>query len=794
MNDKTEAAPSTGPEEAVDWPAPSGRPARRAWRAEELRGADLRGQDLRGVDGLLPEHLAGAVLTGATLPDDIGKFEALGQVAAISSEARKVFIGLLAACVYSWLVIGTTKDVALILNTSSSPLPIINAPIPITGFYVVGATLLAAIYCYFHFYLQPMWRALATLPAVFRDGVTQDDKTDPWVLTNLVRTEFAQLRATAPPLTRLENRLSIVMAWWLVPVTLVALWARYLPAHDLSGLTWLAFLIGATTFFGRYTFGLARAKLRGEEPPAGSAPPGDPPQTLLSRVLRELSRVRSGQIVIWFLLPFLIIVALSISASVQSPRDSQGSVAVFSLNEQVLREFDPTPAKLLNFVRVRTYADLREAEVAQMPPDWAGKDWGEVKRVELRARNLAFADVTSAFLANADLRGATMTGAQLGFAQLQGADLRAAQLQGAVLWQAQLQGALLAEARLQGARLQGANLQGANLGSAELWSAALSRANLQGADLRGAQLQGADLSHAQLQGANLDQAQLQGAQLGSANLQGASLQGANLQGADLRDAQLHGANLYQAELQGADLRQAQLQGADLRGTRIWRTRGSDALWDVADLRASTVLADDRLRNRRPDQRGHEGHRRRGWAEGKDRHADRDVAGREFAGARSSGAMAIRAERDVRGRRSAARAVRVGASPSGPRSGLTTRTSRPSSVISLVAATWPKRRPGASPGAHSNLRGHRRARLTACGPGCSPRASSAPTARRPKGCPATCAAGSKSLQHEVTRRPLHHRPPRPIPASEPPCPRPSRPAWWCRGRSSSRSQSPGRTCA
>ena len=165
----------------------------------------------------------------ATLPDDLARFDALGQVAAISSEARKVFLGLLVGCVYSWLVIGTTKDVALILNTSSSPLPIINAPIPITGFYVIGATLLAAVYCYFHFYLQPLWRALATLPAVFRDGVAQDDKTDPWLLTNLVRTEFAQLRMTAAPLTRLENQLSIVMAWWLVPVTLIALWARYLP-------------------------------------------------------------------------------------------------------------------------------------------------------------------------------------------------------------------------------------------------------------------------------------------------------------------------------------------------------------------------------------------------------------------------------------------------------------------------------------------------------------------------------------------------------------------------------------
>ena len=108
-------------------------------RAEELRGRDLRGQDLTKVEGLLPEHLAGADLTRAKLPDEIDKFPALEQVKAISAEARKIFIGLLAACVYSWLVIGTTTDVALILNTASSPLPIINTAIPIAGFYMVGA-------------------------------------------------------------------------------------------------------------------------------------------------------------------------------------------------------------------------------------------------------------------------------------------------------------------------------------------------------------------------------------------------------------------------------------------------------------------------------------------------------------------------------------------------------------------------------------------------------------------------------------------------------------------------------
>ena len=92
-----------GSDEASDREVPELRP-------EDLPGKDLRGEDLTRIEGLLPEHLAGADLTGARLPDDIAKFPALGQVAAISGEARKVFVALLAACVYSWLVIGTTQD------------------------------------------------------------------------------------------------------------------------------------------------------------------------------------------------------------------------------------------------------------------------------------------------------------------------------------------------------------------------------------------------------------------------------------------------------------------------------------------------------------------------------------------------------------------------------------------------------------------------------------------------------------------------------------------------------------
>jgi uncharacterized protein YjbI with pentapeptide repeats len=471
VNKEVESAPPEGLEEA---PAtaiePPGRPVS---RPEELRGADLRGQDLTDVEGLLPAHLAGADLTGAKLPDEIAKFPALGQVAAISSEARKIFIGLLAACVYSWLVIGTTQDVDLILNTASSPLPIINTPIPIAGFYVVGAILLAAVYCYLHFYLHHLWRMLATLPAVFPDGVALDDKSDPWPLTNFVRVYFTRLKSDKHQLKRLETVLSIALAWGLVPLTLFALWARYLPSHDWFGTCWLILLTGYTTVLGWHFFRFARAALRGETPPNG---PG------LRGTWRELRTLSWAERSLWFLvmLTLLILIGGSYGAFYVNPRDDH-TWAARGLNG-------------LRLLGIRTYADLREANLAERPDGWAGEDWSKVKRVDLRDRNLAFADATRAFLANADLRGANLNGAVLTGAQLQGAVLydadrnRGVQLQGADLSYAQLQRADLSQAYLPGANLWRAQLQGANLRGAELQGAFLYGARLQGVDLSGTRI------------------------------------------------------------------------------------------------------------------------------------------------------------------------------------------------------------------------------------------------------------------------------------------------------------------
>jgi hypothetical protein len=175
--------------------------------------------------------------------------------------------------------------------------------------------------------------------------------------------------------------------------------------------------------------------------PASSTPRGSPSRALLIRVWRE-SRLRRGQITVWFYLPCLIIMVLSIGALSQSPRDlDTNSVVVFSISApwQSLREVDPRFATLLNFIGIRTYADLRELNMAERPDGWDGKDWSKVKRLDLRGATRRGAILVEAQLQGADLydddadSGANRQGADLSRAQLQSASPRAPNLKAPTL-------------------------------------------------------------------------------------------------------------------------------------------------------------------------------------------------------------------------------------------------------------------------------------------------------------------------------------------------------------------------
>ena len=132
-------------------------------------------------------------------------------------------------------------------------------------------------------------------------------------------------------------------------------------------------------------------------------------------------------------------------------------------------------------------------------------------------------------------------------------------------WRKYAKGLNLKGRDLRFADLSKANLTKIDLREAKLQHANLGYVQLQGANLMNAQLQGADLGYAKLQGANLGYVQFKDdAYLGYVQLQGADLEYAQLQSGNLMSAQLQYANLSKSKIGGTDFAHASLCLSDLR--------------------------------------------------------------------------------------------------------------------------------------------------------------------------------------------------------------------------------------
>ena len=185
-----------------------------------FRQANLRDAQLTHVQGLLPSSLAGADLTRAELPPEQREFPALEHVAEVSRHARVNFLAVVASCVFCWLTIAQTADGSLIANRGAMSLPVIDTNVPVTGFFLFAPAILLALYVYLQLYLQRMWDGLSRLPAIFPDGARLDQKPFPWLLSGLISLYLPKLRQGAPPFTWPQVGLSLVAAWFLVPLTI----------------------------------------------------------------------------------------------------------------------------------------------------------------------------------------------------------------------------------------------------------------------------------------------------------------------------------------------------------------------------------------------------------------------------------------------------------------------------------------------------------------------------------------------------------------------------------------------
>ena len=491
-----------------------------------MSNAKLKYTDFTEAKGLMGTEFATMDITGCKLPKNLIEFKALEIVKETSQNARKVFFAMLLGCVYSWLTIATTTDVRLLTNTASSPLPIIGTEIPIAGFYIVAPLVLICLYFYFHLYLIKLWEALSGLPAIFHDGKRLDEIAYPWLLNGLVRRHFKLLKTDRPFIAHVQEWITIMLAWWVVPITMIAFWLRYIRLHDWRGTSFHIGLIVVSFSFAIIFYRLCALTLKSKK-------------SQIFRLKDFLKDKRFYYGVIVVLVGFFFILL------------SYGTIEGVRTKEHYfsdIKKFVPWAFEKLGY---GVFVNFREQRVTEIPPNIGAISKGErlefVKGANLKGRNLIYADLSEAFMVKADLRRASLNYAILKNTNLQQADLR----------ETDLQEADLGNANLKQANLSGAKLQQTNLGESELQNCIFERANLQQADLRSANLMDAYLWDANLKQAKFGNAILQNTEFVRANLQEVNLWNANLEQADLRnvnlkDAYLWGALFINANLTGAN--------------------------------------------------------------------------------------------------------------------------------------------------------------------------------------------------------------------------------------------------
>jgi uncharacterized protein YjbI with pentapeptide repeats len=535
-----------------------------------LEGANLEGASLESAMGLLPRQLAGANLHEASLPATILEFNALVEFQRASVTAARLFATTFVISLLSCLTIWKTKDIQLL--SDSAIIPYLHssaaaAAAPTDEIYLIAPAALLAIYLWFLYNLQRVWDAVLELPAVFPDGRVLGQK-GPRIITGLLRTHFRWMNPDAPSTRLIEKSLSVLLAYWTVPLVLLFFWARYLTLQEMHGtilqealiLIAVAAAIYCTTSTGR---------------PAERWVAQDKPE---SPALARLKRLKPASILIAL---FVVLSFFSIGTIAGVPHGQPRAPQYASAS---IRRWAPSVLWLVGY---DPYAELTEASISLRPANWAGADdqVSEVRGARLNGTNFRYAQAYGIFLAGAHLFRANFQGAFMSEADFRGADLGQANLKFAVLDRAQMNHANLDRAIVDGANLTRVDLRGANLSYSSLANAELLDARLDGVSFYGAHAENASLVRGNLEKADMREAHLEGANLDSADLQQAYLWSTKLRGAHLQNAQLATAIFIDADLQGADLHGAHFNGTVLNGANL-----TDANLDGADLRGALQLA------------------------------------------------------------------------------------------------------------------------------------------------------------------------------------------------------------
>lgn len=461
-----------------------------------FREADLSYADLTNATNLLPEQLAHSVLSCTKLPNYINIYDNLKQVEDSSKFAGKIFLFMLLGCLYSFIIIFTVTDAAIITDSPSSPLPIFGTAVRFDVIFKWAPFFLLSLFAYFRIYLQRSWEKLSILPSVFPNGRTVNEMVHPWILNISVRRLFKQLKKRFQFLYWLQSIITFFLQWLIVPLVLLLFWLRYLPRHDeiwyILHVSCLSISVALVIVFW-----------------------------IASRVIFKgwSRRISKFTVITIEISVFVIISALNICILHCPLRGNifSKSPDAFELSTDLISKAIWTLGRkpFSDFLRISPYADISREDISIKPANWEGSysQIELVREARLMGRDLRFADAAGTFFVRADL-----TDVDFGGAHLEKADFRGAKLIDANFVSAWTMGIKLREADLTKAKLIGTNLDNVDLTDAILIAA---------------NLQGASVNNSVLINTNLQEANLLRSKLSGADFTGAIIKLANFQEADI---------------------------------------------------------------------------------------------------------------------------------------------------------------------------------------------------------------------------------------------------------------------
>lgn len=451
--------------------------------------------------------------------------EAAGQV-------RNLYIAFLSFGLYLAITVGATTDEQL-LRENPVRLPIVDVGLPLVAFYWIAPLLFVLFHFNLLLQLYLLSDKLRPLDAAFRGLPDETDRR-----ATLSQFVFSQLligdhrAGNGGPTIQALLQLIAWTTFVILPLAVLLLTqVQFLPYHDAST-TWWQRLLMVLDLLLLWLLWL----------------PAIDPTGRLRRQLHLVLRKRARRFRRWLAEPldWLAWPIIGLLALIR---------AVPTLPTRIRRRLGGDPKRDWRLLRLQEASALSllvalllatiPGELIAVPIDAVVGRWSSIgplnRNLSLREAKLVLQEPEPSLIESLGAQKALekyTTGLELRGRDLRYADLEQADMRKADLRDADLQGANLPDADLQGANLQGADLQGANLFDVDLQGADLALADLQGAGLRNADLQGAGFRRAGLQGADLRWVRLWRATLGDEPDRDDLWRLADLRGADAEPVDL----------------------------------------------------------------------------------------------------------------------------------------------------------------------------------------------------------------------------------------------------------------